>query len=201
MEAGWPIIRWRFMRKQLFQVGVVAGLLIAAGVAAAQELEEKATTFGAASLRLPKGWVIKKAASEEGFTAKSPRADKDEGAGEPGRGGGGGGASGGGFSASVSVQVKAVSGEVDVAAMLKNWEGSWSKYRRVEEPTAVTLGEAKGMTFGGTFETMGMAVRTRVYVVTVEGKLYVIGFSTLASRWGEYQGVIETCVKTFGVRR
>jgi hypothetical protein len=181
------------MPKRSLHLVVAVGLLLAGRAALAQELEEKGTTFGTASLRLPKGWEIKKAASEEGFTAKAPKADKDAGSSEP--------AGAGGFSASVSVQVKGVSGEVDVPAMLKNWEGSLAKYRRVEEPTAVALGEAKGMTFGGTFVTMGMPVRTRVYVVTMEGKLYVIGFSTLASKWGDYQGVIEACVKTFAVGR
>jgi hypothetical protein len=175
-------------------------LLAAAAFAAPGEVAlDKPSNFGNASIQLPKGWLVIEAGSDR-FKAKAPQADKDSGGG----GGAGGGLAreGAEFSANVSIKVTAVSGEIDMAAQQKNLEEAVSNYRRVEEARSITVGGAKGITFGGTFVLMAgkVPVRTRLYLVTIGGKFYVIAFSTLASRWADYEPQIEASVKTFAVK-
>jgi hypothetical protein len=170
----------------------LCALLLLAGAAPAEVALEKPSTFGNASLQLPRGWTVVEAGSDR-FKAKAPQADKDPAgpsvptprdAGE--------------FFANVNIKV---TGEGDLDAQQKTLEKSgFPNYRRVEEPTAVSIGGAKGITFGGTFVVGKVPVRTRLYLLTSNGKLYVILFSALASKWGDYQPLVEASVNTFAVK-
>jgi hypothetical protein len=197
---GWPITKATMAtRRFIFMCGVLLLAAVGGGSRAgwAEVALDKPSTFGNASLQLPRGWVVIEAGSDR-LKAKAPQADKDLEAG----GGMGGSRDSNEFSANVSIKVSPVAGEVDIEAQQKNLEkAGLVNYRRIEEPTAVTVGGAKGITFGGTFVVGGkVPVRTRLYLVTISGKLYVIAFSTLASKWGEYQEAIEASVGTFAVK-
>jgi len=176
-------------RSFIFCLGL---LLVAASYATAQGPElEKATSFGGSSIRLPKGWLVK-ASSDTSLTARAPAADKESAdpSGKPPQGVAE-------YAPAVSIKVQGYAGEIDPAAQQKVLVAGIDGYRSVETPAPVTIGEAKGYMFGGTFLFGKLQLRSRHYLLTMNNKLYVIAFTTLASRWQDHQEEFEASAKSF----
>ena len=166
-------------------------LLVAAPCAMAQGPDQdKPATFGTSSIRLPKAWVVK-TATETMLTARAPSPDKDDApSGKPGDGAAE-------YSPAVSIKVQSFAGELDPAAQQKLLVSSFDKYRTVETPSPVTIGDAKGYVFGGTFAYGKIQLRSRHYLLAANNKLYVIAFTTLASRWQDHQAEFDASAKSF----
>ena len=157
----------------------------------AAEQAEKPTPIGTSSIHLPKGWIIK-SATDTMLSARAPTPDKDDSPGTtmpP--------ADAAEYSPAVSVKIQNFTGEIDPAAQQKLLASSFDKYRTIEKPAPISIGDAKGYVFGGTFAVGKIQLRSRHYMLTANNKLYVIAFTTLASRWADHQAEFDAAAKSF----
>jgi hypothetical protein len=138
------------------------------------------------TIRFPKGWVVNaKTGGHTLMTALAPQRDKD-GSGE--------------FQASFSVAAEA-GATIDGAAQQARVAKEFPDYKSVEPPAPITVNGLQGVTFGGTFTSGKLNLRSRQYIFPLENQLCVITFTGLQSRWADYRPLVEASVATFTVRK
>jgi hypothetical protein len=147
---------------------------------------------GAVSIALPKGWVVRRSeGAGGGRTLLIAQAPMGEAAGAD---------TTGQYQATLSITVDPASDNIDGARAQESAARVGTGYQAVEKPVEVTQGNLKGVTFGGTFGNGRLKLRSRQYLFNVDGKLYGITFTCLASSWGVYAPMLEASVGTFAVK-
>ena len=147
------------------------------------EEPEQPTIKGNVSIQLPKGWPTT-AAGQALIIAVAPQPDKD---------------ATGQFLATLSIS-QGPAGQINGAALQQQLARQYPSYRPIEPPATRVINGMQALVFGGTFTANNVPLRTRQYFFGVNNQVFVITFTSLASRWAAYQPIVEGSVATFTVK-
>jgi hypothetical protein len=142
------------------------------------------TVKGNISIQLPHGWRGAPAAQAL-IGAVAPAADKD---------------ATGQFQATLTIS-QAAGGQINGAAQQAQLARQYPTYRVLEPPAVRVINGMQATVFGGTLSANNVQLRTRQYMFSVNNQTYIITFTSLASRWGVYQLIVEASVGTFTVKK
>jgi len=164
---------------------LITTLLLGSTAMGANAVElEKPTTQGNVSIQLPKGWTVNAAGGRSVVAALAPQIDKD---------------ATGQFQASLSISQDAgnkIDGAAQQALQVKQIPG----YQILEKPAPITINGLVGETFGGSFKSGKVELRTRQYMFTLNSQIYTITFTSLNSTWATYLPFVDASVATFAVK-